>query len=483
MRSGRLLRGAFAHSLFLVLLFGGLTLAGVSVSASQARTSSVLPTNVSGDIVLSLAEADLLRLPGLRRVVVGDGSMLSAQPLDDGSVLLIGKKPGQTSILIWAEGLAGVRKTVIIQSQEADRLAREVRTALGRADTRVSVNTVGEQLVLSGQADSPEQAERLKSLVERNTKLVNLTQAEGNEQMIAMEVRFLEVKKNALENLGIQWQTRMAGPMVGLVGDFKTNNTFRSTSDGLLNQGAPNISGNFPGTESAARSSKVSPFALYFGMQSTLTSVLQFMEQQGDAVVLAEPILSTRSGGTAKFLAGGEIPLPVTSSLGASSVQFKPYGIRFEIQPRVLDNGVIRATVTTELSTVDPAIRVGELPGFLSRMTETQVNLREGQTLVMSGLISEESSRVTDKVSGLGDIPILGALFRSKDFRDKRSEMVVMVTPRFIRPDDAFHRARQAWSQEQIDAHRAASTASKQSAKDAEPAAAQSPKADEGVTP
>ncbi|MFM1879970.1 MAG: Type pilus biosis and competence protein pilQ precursor [Pseudomonadota bacterium] len=483
MRSGRLLRGAFAHSLLLVFLFGGLTVAGASVSASQGLTPYTPLTNVSGDIVLTLAEADLLRLPGLRRVVVGDGSMLSAQPLDDGSVLLIGKKPGQTSILIWAEGLTGVRKTVVIQSPEADRLAREVRTALGRADTRVSVNPVGEQLVLSGQADSPEQAERLKSLVERNAKLVNLTQAEGNEQMIAMEVRFLEVKKNALENLGIQWQTRMAGPMVGLVGDFKTNNTFRSTSDGLLNQGAPNISGNFPGTESAAWSPKVSPFALYFGMQSTLTSVIQFMEQQGDAVVLAEPILSTRSGGTAKFLAGGEIPLPVTSSLGASSVQFKPYGIRFEIQPRVLDNGVIRATVTTELSTVDPAIRVGELPGFLSRMTETQVNLREGQTLVMSGLISEESSRVTDKVSGLGDIPVLGALFRSKDFRDKRSEMVVMVTPRFIRPDDAFHRARQAWSQEQIDAHRAASTASKQSTKDAKQSAVQSPKTGEGVTP
>lgn len=141
-------------------------------------------------------------------------------------------------------------------------------------------------------------------------------------------------------------------------------------------------------------------------------------------------------------------------------MQFKPYGIRFEIQPRVLENGVISATVTTELSTVDPAIRVGELPGFLSRMTETQVNLREGQTLVMSGLISEETSRVTDKVSGLGNIPVLGALFRSKDFRDKRSEMVVMVTPRFISPDDAFHRERKGWSDDQIRAVRSETPAS-----------------------
>nr|UOZ96519.1 putative type II secretion system protein D [Cupriavidus sp.] len=431
-----------------------------SPSPLKNTESAVSRSDMPSAVVLDLAEPEVLRLAGLRRVVVGDGSMLSARPLEDGSVLLIGKKPGQTSILIWAEGLEGVRKTVVIQSAEAQRLAEQVRAALGQSARTLDVNPVGDQLVLSGRAASPEQAERLKSLSERNAKLVNLTHAQGTEQMIAMEVRFLEVKKNALENLGVQWQTRMAGPMVGLVGDFKTNSQFRPTSDGLLNQGVPNIAANFPGTEAAAWSPKVSPFALYFGLQSTLASVIAFMEQQGDAVVLAEPILSTRSGGTAKFLAGGEIPLPVTSSLGASSVQFKPYGIRFEIQPRVLENGVISATVTTELSTVDPAIRVGELPGFLSRMTETQVNLREGQTLVMSGLISEETSRVTDKVSGLGNIPILGALFRSKDFRDKRSEMVVMVTPRFISPDDAFHRERKGWSDDQIRAVRSETPAS-----------------------
>ena len=445
-------------SVFLLACAQAIAVTGPSWAANYSSPPGTVvpPTPPAADntVTLPLAEAEIFRLPGLRRIVVGDGSMLSARPLEDGSVLLIGKKPGQTSILVWADGYEGVRRPVVIRSAEAQRLAQEVRAALGQSARTVDVNPVGDQLVLSGKAASPEQAERLKSLAERNAKLVNLTHAQGTEQMIAMEVRFLEVKKNALENLGVQWQTRMAGPMVGLVGDFKTNAQFRSTSDGLLNQGAPNISANFPGTEAAAWSPKVSPFALYFGLQSTLTSVIQFMEQQGDAVVLAEPILSTRSGGTAKFLAGGEIPLPVTSSLGASSVQFKPYGIRFEIQPRVLENGVISATVTTELSTVDPAIRVGELPGFLSRMTETQVNLREGQTLVMSGLISEETSRVTDKVSGLGDIPILGALFRSKDFRDKRSEMVVMVTPRFISPDDAFHRERQTWSEDQVKAVR-----------------------------
>ena len=423
--------------------------AGFFVSGASVSYASETPASASttGTTRLAVGQAEVLRFEGLSRVVVADGRLVTAQPLADGSVVLVGKQPGQTSLLIWAKGMQGVRQLVEVESVAAKRMQGEVRRAVGDSKS-VQVLPVGDQLVVSGQADSSEQASRLKAIAERNAKLVNLVRAEGTEPMIAMEVRFLEVKKNALENVGIQWQKSMAGPMVGLVGDFRTNSQFRPTSDGLLTDGQPNISANFPGLDSAANSPRVSPFAMYFGMQSTLMSVINFMEQSGDAVVLAEPILSTRSGGVAKFLAGGEIPLPVTSSLGSSTVQFKPYGIRFEIAPLVTEAGVISATVTTELSTVDPAIRVGELPGFLSRMTETQVNLREGETLVMSGLISEEVSRLNDQVKGLGSIPVLGALFRSKDFQDRRSEMVVMVTPRLIQPNDAFHRQKEAWAQD-----------------------------------
>jgi pilus assembly protein CpaC len=178
---------------------------------------------------------------------------------------------------------------------------------------------------------------------------------------------------------------------------------------------------------------------MYFGLQSTLASVLNLMEQKGDAIVLAEPILSCRSGGSAKFLAGGEVPLPTTSSVGTTSVQFKPYGIKFEINPTLTESGSIAARVMTELSTVDPAIKVGDLPAFLSRQTETEVNLREGETLVISGLISEDRSKTVEKLAGLADIPVLGRLFQSKDFRERRSEMVVFVTPRFISPDSALN--------------------------------------------
>ena len=441
-----------SHFNFVVLVACGLMLLDGDAIARDGLAGTpgvVLPETVSPDLEARTPEAEhvqvlvgetlFLALPGARRVVVGDGQVIGVKPMKGGGVLLAGKKEGQTSLLVWSDASQPRRVVVSVSSSEAVRLEADVKRALG-GDQGLSVHSVGGQLLVTGVPSTPEQGEKIRSLSERHPKLVNLTKSDGTEKMIAMEVRFLEIKKNAMENLGVQWQKSMAGPMVGIVGDFKTNPRFRPTSDGSLVNGSPNISPNFPGLDSAQVGERVAPFATYMGLQATLLSVIQFMEQEGDAVVLAEPMLSTRSGGTAKFLAGGEIPLPVTSSLGQGSVQFKPYGIRFEIQPRVTEKGVISANVLTELSTVDPALKVGDLPGFLSRMTETQVNLREGETLVLSGLLSEEGSKSLEKVSGLGDIPILGALFRSKDFRQRRSEMVVMVTPRLISPEDAFHR-------------------------------------------
>lgn len=252
--------------------------------------------------------------------------------------------------------------------------------------------------------------------------------------MIAMEVRFLEVKKSALENIGLNWQKSTAGPVFGVVGDFKTNQHYRPASSGTLDSsGVPGLVSNLPGTTAESSAvGRIAPFAMYFGLQATLASVINLMEQKGDAIVLAEPILSCRSGGAAKFLAGGEIPLPTTSGIGTTSVQFKPYGIKFEINPTLTESGSIAARVMTELSTIDPAIKVGDLPAFLSRQTETEVNLQEGETLVISGLISEDKSKTIDQLAGLGSIPIIGKLFQSKDFRERRSEMIVFVTPRYI---------------------------------------------------
>ncbi|RZI98001.1 MAG: type II and III secretion system protein, partial [Rubrivivax sp.] len=150
----------------------------------------------------------------------------------------------------------------------------------------------------------------------------------------------------------------------------------------------------------------------------------------------------TRSGGEAKFLAGGQVPIPMAGPLGSTSVTFKDYGIRLNITPIVDDNNLIQAKLETEVSSIDPAVTVQGIPGFATRSTSSDINLRSGQTVVLSGLVSENMSNAVDKFPVLGDVPVLGALFRSTNFIAGRTDLVVFVTPIVIDPASTANQQR-----------------------------------------
>jgi pilus assembly protein CpaC len=167
------------------------------------------------------------------------------------------------------------------------------------------------------------------------------------------------------------------------------------------------------------------------GVNLGLGAQLNALEQKGQAVILSEPQLSARNGSEAYFLAGGELPYTV-SSINGPSVLFKPYGIRLTIRPRVNRGGAIRATVDSEVSSIDNSISTPSGPALLTRQTKTEFNVLEGETIVLSGLISREQSKDVDQLPLLGNLPIIGALFRSKRFRNRETELVVFVTPRVV---------------------------------------------------
>ena len=150
---------------------------------------------------------------------------------------------------------------------------------------------------------------------------------------------------------------------------------------------------------------------------------------------MAEPKLVSRSGGQAEFLAGGEVPIPISNALGALNVTFRQFGIILKIAPIADAEGFISTTIEVEVSTIDPAIAVNGIPGFATRRTRTEMNVRQGQTMVLSGLFSSEESKTVAKLPGLGSIPILGELFKSRDFRNNRTDLVIFVTPYIIDPD------------------------------------------------
>jgi pilus assembly protein CpaC len=165
---------------------------------------------------------------------------------------------------------------------------------------------------------------------------------------------------------------------------------------------------------------------------------LRALKKKGLIRTLAEPHLRVVSGQKAKFLAGGEVPIPVPGADGSVTIIFKPFGVELEFKATVKPTGYVDLEITPSVSALDDTIAVVlqgfTVPGLKKSNTTTRLEIRDGQTIAISGLINEEIKRNIDSVPGLGDIPILGALFRSKDFQEKKTELIVLVTPRIIRP-------------------------------------------------
>ncbi|MEN9775707.1 MAG: Type pilus biosis and competence protein pilQ precursor [Pseudomonadota bacterium] len=393
--------------------------------------SPVLPVSLASDsepqiLSLYVGQAHLIREGPLRRIAVGNGRVLQATSIDDRQLLIIPEAPGQSTVHIWRQE-GGERSFVVhVIPADAGRLLTEIRAMLGD-QPNLSTRVVGDKLVIEGEGVSDEQASRIAQISARYPQIVNLVSRVGLERMIEMDVRMIEIRRDALENLGVKWQGPMQGPSFGLMGDLKRSAAFQP--------------GGLGDAAGLALRSSVSPFATALGIAGSISSVINLLVQNGDAVVLAEPRLACRSGGSARFVAGGELPIPYSGGFGSNSIAFKEYGVRFEVAPVAGANGVIAARLATEISSVDFEVQVNNVPGITKRRAETEVNLREHQTLVIAGLLSEETSRNVDRMPALGDLPILGRLFRSRLYRDRKTELVVFVTPRFVNPDPHLARA------------------------------------------
>jgi pilus assembly protein CpaC len=360
---------------------------------------------------LYVGQAHVLNDAQVRRIVVGNGRVIQATALDERQILVIPEAPGQSTLHVWTRSGQERAYVITVVPADASRLLREVR-ALLRDSPDVQTRIVGDKVVVEGGNLSDEQAARLAEIGRRYPQLVNLVSRIGLERMIAMDVRMVEIKREVLENIGIKWNGTAQGPSFGIIGDLHR-------SDALRPGGAAD------GVAPLEARPRIAPFATSLGLAASLSSLLNFLVQRGDAVVLAEPRLACRSGGSARFVAGGELPIPHASGLGATSVAFKEYGVKFDVNPVAGESGVIAARIATEISAINFEVTVQNVPGL--------TNLREDETLVIAGLLTEDSTRSLDKVAGLGELPILGPLFRSRQFRERKSELVVFITPRFVR--------------------------------------------------
>lgn len=407
----------------------------LSVAALLALRSAHASSPVIGDALSMYAGQALVQnAPGpLKRVAVGDGKLLQVKAIGNRELVLIANQPGDTSVQLWMTDGSQRSVAVHIVVGNSEETADMIGKLLG-SGSAISVNSVGGNVVLTGSDLSQADVAHIAAIRKLYPQVLDFTSANAVEMKptVMMRVRIMEFDKKAINQLGIKWDSMIAGPGGGLVHDWVTNPYYRITPPGFPGVDGTGATANLP--------LRVPGTASYFGIATSIASQINLMMQDGNAWELATPQLSARSGGVADFLVGGEVPIPIAQGLGETTVEYKQYGIKLHIAPIVNSKGDISTDIETEISKIDPSVNVQGYPGFITRRASAQLNVHEGDTIVISGLVDANASKTFDKLPGLGDIPVLGALFRSRDFQKNRTDLVIFVTPVIINADSPENR-------------------------------------------
>lgn len=377
------------------------------------------------ELEMFVGESRVLSMPGVARIAIGSAQVVTANALDGKDIIVFANGPGTTMLYAWTGDGQYQRIKVSVMANDIARYAREIAGFLS-AIPRAKATVVGDKVIVEGDDLSDADRDKVAELAKRYPQIVNFTSPIGWEQTVMLDVKVVEFPRSELRDLGLRWGTT-GGAAIGAIWRPVTRGDTSGLSIAL-----PGGDSGVPIASSAATglvypSSPVVTSALNLGLNATL----QALEQNGRATVLAEPQLSTRSGYKATFHAGGEIPYSVASVNGVT-VQFKPYGVRLDIEPRVARSGAIRAVIDAEVSSIDTSVSSTNGPALLTRRTRTEFNVKPGETIVLSGLLQRNSSTDVEALPFLGDIPLLGALFRSRRFQDKETELVMFVTPRLV---------------------------------------------------
>ncbi len=427
----------------------------------------------SSTINLGVGTQKVITVPGTTRIALGDPNVAEVKVIGNNQILLQGQAEGKTTLLVWKSSGQRVSYLVTVRKQDPNEVISELKKLLGEIEG-VSVRMVGDRIYLEGQAYTAGDAERIDQVVSlypnvksfvkvapNAKKLVaqNLTAAfqkaglrnvqvnvvgstiflEGSvesqqdlqkselivkavgekvenllvvgiKRMILSEVQFVEIRRNSKDRYGIKYPTDITGSVSA---------TAAITQD------------LFPGTFGSGR-----------GLMNIIGGSdfsVGFQGNDGYGRLLAQPKLVCASGEKAEFLAGGEVPIPLITQ-NQFSVEYKPYGVILNLRPTADRNGNIQTEIEAEASEIDTSVAVSfggssSIPGFRTRKVKTNVTVRHGETIVLSGVFSHDEQKAVSKLPGLGHIPILGELFKSRAFDSTKRELVIFVTPRIVNPD------------------------------------------------
>ncbi|WP_223385668.1 type II and III secretion system protein family protein [Oricola cellulosilytica] len=336
-------------------------------------------------------------------IVVGDPEIANVQPLTNRSFYVLGISAGTTGIALFNENKELIGSIDVEVSVDTTRLRSAIQENVPDAD--IKVTTTNGQVVLSGDAPDQVSADRAKKIAEKfaDEDIINSVNVTSSQQ-VQLNVRFVEINRDAGQELGVK------------IKDLSYSTT-RDGDAGLIGFNSPG--GNFFGSLVSG------------GLNVDIA--IKAMEDRGVARRLAEPNLIARSGETASFLAGGEFPIVVNDNDGGVRVEYKKFGVGLEFTPTVLKDGLIALEIEPEVSAIDRTFDAS-FPVLSVRRARTSVDLKSGQSFMMAGLFQAENSVNNDRIPGVGKTPILGALFSSKKFQRRETDLVMIVTPHLVRP-------------------------------------------------
>jgi pilus assembly protein CpaC len=371
----------------------------------EGQSSAALSVPMNRAVVV---ESDLL----FAEISVANPAIADIATLTERSIYVLGRMPGRTTMtLLGPDGalIANIEVQVVPDVAELRERLREILR-----NEPIEVRTANDGIVLSGTVSSGRIVERAMELAERYTPgLVSNLLVVGGSQQVNLQVRFAEMSRNIRQELGIN----MSGA------NINNGNTVGVNAGSLVE--FP-VDVNPPG----------GILALGFtGGGFEFNILLEALETEGLVRTLAEPNLTALSGQTADFLAGGQFPVPVRNDDGDVTIAFQPFGIELDFTPTVVDDDIINLELSTTVSSIDTTIPgTGSVPGLRTREASTTVELRDGESFAIAGLLQDDFRDQIGQVPWLGDLPILGALFRSTSYQREQSELVIIVTAHLVHP-------------------------------------------------
>ncbi|RKF16355.1 type II and III secretion system protein family protein [Roseovarius spongiae] len=414
-------------SIMLAALLGFATIGGTTPTPAAAENLHVVRKGMGRDLTVSMNRAVVVEsdVP-FAELSIANPSIADFSTLSDRTIYVLGKSPGRTTLTLLDENGRLIANVEVSVSADVSEFKERLRQIL--PNERIEVRTANDGIVLSGTVSSTPRMQRALDLAERYApeRVSNLMSVSGKQQVM-LKVRFAEMQRTVTKSLSTSLLVDGLGAGAGV--GVSTNNAGPSNV---------NVTGVQPGTN---RSGSQNNGAAFFGLDvgsAQIGVLLQALESKGVVRTLAEPNLTALSGQEAKFLAGGEYPVPVAQDNDTISVEYKPFGVELNFVPRVLDDEVINLEIAAAVSSLDLANGIDTaaftIAAFRRRDASTTIALRDGDSFAIAGLLQDDFQDTNGQVPWLGDVPVLGALFRSADYEREQTELVIIVTAHLVTP-------------------------------------------------